>query len=82
MSDLYDKIMESVEFRKIWADKCSFDIELYSVVYPIVEKSRSERLLKSFLNVKRKNDQGRGFEPPTAWPRTSFRRLLRSDEIA
>jgi hypothetical protein len=32
MSDLYDKIKEDVEFRRIWAEKCGFGFELPSVV--------------------------------------------------
>jgi len=32
MSDLYDKIKEDVQFRKMWAEKCGFGFELPSVV--------------------------------------------------
>jgi hypothetical protein len=38
MSDLYDKIKEDVQFRKLWAEKCGFGFELPSVV-PNVPKS-------------------------------------------
>jgi integrase len=39
MSDLYDKIKEDVQFRKMWAEKCGFGFELPSVV-PNVPKKR------------------------------------------
>jgi hypothetical protein len=39
MSDLYDKINEDVEFRRIWAEKCGFGFELPSVV-PNVPKNQ------------------------------------------
>ena len=32
MSDLYDKISEDVEFRRMWAEKCGFGFDLSSVV--------------------------------------------------
>jgi integrase len=32
MDDLYDKIKEDVQFRKMWAEKCGFGFELPSVV--------------------------------------------------
>ena len=32
MDDLYDKIKEDVEFRKMWAEKSGFGFELPSVV--------------------------------------------------
>ena len=38
MGDLYDKIKEDVEFRKLWAEKCGFGFELPSVV-PNVPKN-------------------------------------------
>jgi len=42
MDDLYDKIKEDVQFRKMWAEKCGFGFELPSVVPnvpKIVEKT-------------------------------------------
>ena len=38
MSDLYDKIKEDVQFRKIWAERCGFGFEFPSVV-PNVPKT-------------------------------------------
>jgi hypothetical protein len=32
MSDLYDKIKEDEEFRRVWAEKCGFGFDLPSVV--------------------------------------------------
>jgi hypothetical protein len=32
MDDLYDKLKEDVQFRKMWAEKCGFGFELASVV--------------------------------------------------
>ena len=32
MDDLYDKLKEDVQFRKMWAEKCGFGFELPSVV--------------------------------------------------
>lgn len=39
MSDLYDKIKEDLEFRRIWAEKCGLGFELSSVV-PNVPKNQ------------------------------------------
>lgn len=41
MSDLYDKIREDVQFRKMWAEKSGFGFELPSVV-PNVPKIAEE----------------------------------------
>jgi len=41
MSDLYDKIKEDVEFRRILAEKCRFGFELSSVV-PNVPKMKEK----------------------------------------
>jgi len=43
MSNLYDKIKEDVQFRKMWAEKCGFGFELPSVV-PNVPKNRRGKL--------------------------------------
>ncbi len=32
MDDLYDKIKEDIQFRKMWAEQCGFGFELHSVV--------------------------------------------------
>ena len=32
MDDLYDKVREDVQCRKLWAEKCGFGFELPSVV--------------------------------------------------
>ena len=37
MDDLYDKIKEDIQFRKMWAEQCGFGFELPSVV-PSVPK--------------------------------------------
>jgi len=41
MDDLYDKIKEDVQFRKILAEKCGFGFELPSVV-PNVPRCNEE----------------------------------------
>jgi len=41
MSDLYDKINEDVEFRRIWAGECGFGFELSSVV-PNIPKMKEK----------------------------------------
>jgi integrase len=38
MGDLYDKIKEDVEFRKMWAERCGFGFELSSVVPNVPKK--------------------------------------------
>lgn len=51
MSDLYDKIEEDVEFRKIWAEKCGLGFEMSSVVQKVAkmgEKTKRESPFKSF----------------------------------
>lgn len=41
MDDLYDKIKEDVQFRKMWAEQCGFGFELPSVV-PNVPKNKEK----------------------------------------
>jgi hypothetical protein len=46
MDDLYDKIKEDVQFRKMWAEKCGFGFELPSVVPnvpKIAEKTETQK---------------------------------------
>ena len=46
MSDLYDKIKEDVQFRKMWAERCGFGFELPSVVPnvpKIAEKAETQK---------------------------------------
>jgi len=75
MSDLYDKIEEDVEFRRIWAGRCGVGFELPSVV-PNVSKigarDAAEKSLKSFLKMRERLVRKRGFEPPTPGPEPDF----------
>ena len=47
MSDLYDKINEDVEFRRIWAGECGFGFELSSVVPNIPKMKEKDEAKKS-----------------------------------
>lgn len=47
MTDLYDKIKEDVQFRKMWAERCGFGFELPSVVPnvpKIAEKAEAQKV--------------------------------------
>ena len=46
MDDLYDKIKEDVQFRKMWAEKCGFGFELPSVVPNVPMYRMYRKLLK------------------------------------
>ena len=47
MSDLYDKIKEDVQFRKMWAEKSGFGFELPSVVPNVPKKTAQSKAAKA-----------------------------------
>ncbi len=47
MDDLYDKIKEGVQFRKMWAAECGFGFELPSVVPTVPKMSETTKVAKA-----------------------------------
>jgi integrase len=47
MSDLYDKIKEDVEFRRVWAEKCGFGFDLPSVVPNVPKTEENDEAAKA-----------------------------------
>ena len=47
MGDLYDKIKEDVQFRKMWAEKSGFGFELPSVVPNVPKKEDQSEAAKA-----------------------------------
>ena len=50
MGDLYDKIKEDAEFRKVWAEKCGFGFKLPSVVPNVPKKEENPLAVESCLS--------------------------------
>lgn len=47
MSDLYDKVKEDVEFRRVWAERCGFGFDLPSVVPNVPKIEENDEAAKA-----------------------------------